>query len=240
LLLFVLTTAAVAAPHGPAERDGHRGLVFGVDGDRLLSFDGAMVAVRQQMGERTGLRLGLSFSWLDGSSETTSAEELDLIFPDSTTTDLETSDRDQDSKDVELDLDLLLIRHTEGGHAVRFFYGAGPVIGYERDKDTNESVDEYDIGTRTRTEVRESTTWRFGLRALVGAEWFLTETISVHAEYRAGAVYSDSEYDEVAVQVVDSGYDQIPIQRITQSRTGDSSGWTVASHGAKVGVSLFF
>lgn len=239
-LVLLLAFSALASTHGPSEREGRRGLVFGVDGDRLLAFDGAMVAVRQQLGERTGLRLGLSFA-LDGrADETTTDRRADLTYPDTSFTQVSTNERSSDDDLVDLDLDLLLIRHDRRPHALRFCYGAGPMVGYRHFEDTEDAAE--DVGSQRRTSSRHqsSTEWSCGLRVLVGAEWFLTESISVHAEYRAGVVYRTSDWEQTTVQVVEPADDQIPRQRTEESATAESDGWTVASHGARVGVSLFF
>lgn len=239
-LLLLLAGAALAAPHGPSEREGRRGLVFGVDGDRLLAFDDAMVAVRQQVGERTGLRLGLTFSLSGGDGGSTSDRQSTVTTADTSYTQTNAIDRTDDGDQVAIEFDLLLIRHGRGDHAIRFFYGAGPVVGYRHDESSEDSVEESDVEGRTSSQSYVSTEWSYGLRGLVGAEWFLTDSISVHAEYRAGLIYRNRDMERVTVQVSEPLDDQFPYRRDEDSRTFKSDDWTVASHGARVGVSLFF
>jgi opacity protein-like surface antigen len=239
-LVLLLAVSALASTHGPSEREGRRGLVFGVDGDRLLAFDGAMVAVRQQIGERTGLRLGLTFSLSGIDEESTSDSQSTVTSADTSYTQTIANEGTGDDDEVALEPDLLLIRHGRSDHAIRFFYGAGPVFGYRHEEMSEASVEEREVEGRTSSRSFVSTTWSYGLRGLVGAEWFLTDSISVHAEYRAGVTYRTRDVERVTLQVREPLDDQLPHRRDEISTTSESDGWTVASHGARVGVSLFF
>lgn len=240
ILVFLLAGIAAAAPHGPSEREGRRGLVFGVEGESLLAFDDAMVAIRQQIGERTGLRLSLTFSQSGGTEDWTSERRSTDTAPDTSFTQTSSGERSADTDIVDLDVDLLFIRHGRGQHALRFFYGAGPMFGYYYSEGTEASVEESEYQGRTSSGTHTSTQWSYGLRLLVGAEWFLTECVSVHAEYRAGLTFHNRDWERASVQLYEPSDDQDPVLRTEDLSTFESEGWTIGSHGARVGVSLFF
>jgi hypothetical protein len=246
--LLALTAASLqaalaladATPHGPAEREGRTGLVFGFDGERLTSFDGAMLALRKQIGQRTGLRLGLSLGFDDGNSDVGTLSERELIFPDSTVIERDDGTDVTDSQSVDLEVDLLLIRHARSGHPVGFFYGAGPLVGYERQERTQQAWLLDETSSRERTSESNETTWRWGLRLVAGIEWFITDAISVHAEYRVGLVYSDHESTSTLREVREYEIEGVPDQIVTDRRERESESWDLDSHGARFGVSMFF
>jgi len=241
LALFQPTLAtADPDPHGPAERAGRTGLVFGFDGERLLAFDGAMLALRKQVGQRTGLRLGLSLGLGDGSTEYRSFEESELVAPDTTFTSQDDDTSTLESQEVDLEVDLLLIRHARSRHPVSFFYGAGPLVGYEHSEETQELRSRDDQSTRERAVENSATTWRWGLRLAAGAEWFITDAISVHAEYRVGLVYSDHESTSSLREVREFDLESVPTQILTDRMERESDGWDLGAHTARFGVSMFF
>jgi hypothetical protein len=240
LITLLVAAAPAGAAHGPEERAGRRGLVFGFNGESFTSFDGATLAIRQQLGERTGLRLGLDIGLSAFDSKIASTQRDELVYPDSTVVDVRDAERSVDDDVVDLDLDLLLIRHSATDRPLRFFYGAGPVVAYSHRDETTRSADVDEDDIRTRTTTLEATTWRYGLRMIVGVEWFITEEISVHAEYAAGALFRDGKTTRTAIEereVLVEG----PIDRRTEFHETDrNDGWDLDTHGARFGVSLFF
>lgn len=62
----------------------------------------------------------------------------------------------------------------------------------------------------------------------------------MHAEYRAGLTYENRESETATLLLIDQIDDAALDRRTVESLASEFDGWTIASHGARVGVSLFF
>lgn len=243
VLAIVLPLTAVADPADDsrlAQLDGRRALVFGVDGERLFSFDGAMIALRQQIGTRTALRLGLDFTLGDLDETSRYDRETVAEFPDTTVTDFWREESDGIDEDLELELDLLILRHLVSDRPVRFYFGAGPSVSYRHVRDTDTSEESQDDRRSRESRELESDTWYYGLRGIVGVEWFVTGAISVHGEYAASLRYLDRETTETSTSSIEYDEASAPIQTQTLDRTTTASGWSFGDAQARFGVSLFY
>jgi len=251
LILVTLAFVSVSLGHnvlaaeteptpGPAALDGRYGLVFGFDGDRLSPFDGAMFALRKQVGQRTGLRLGLSLGFTDLDRDQEAFSETETISPDSTENVVNDRNTIGEEDSLDLEVDLLLIRHAKSTHRLRFFYGAGPMVS-TRQSSTNDRIQGWEDG-QVIEETREttSTTWRYGLRLVAGVEYFFTDAISVHAEYRAGVLYRDQESTSETIREILTEDEGTSDQRRRSFSSYSTQGWEVSDHMARFGVSLFF
>ena len=75
-----------------------------------------------------------------------------------------------------------------------FYYGIGPIAGFERSKQNSNSSstsssNNYDENVNSSTSNRYS----FGLLGSFGVEWFFSDHISLHAEYGLALQYSSTK-----------------------------------------------
>ena len=123
---------------------------------------------------------------------------------------------------------LLYQRYLKAESEVAVYAGLGPTATY----DTNDSKDtSTKTGTDT-TSVRHDkrTTWRTGAAAVLGAEFFATEHVSIHAEYVGYLRYTST--DDVSEYT--SYYGEVSRNKAT------SAGWTVGTGNVRFGLSAYF
>ncbi len=232
--------AATESTPNSAGLDGRYGLVFGFDGNRFSPFDGAMFALRKQVGQRTGLRLGLTLGFMDRDRDRQDVSEIDTIWPD-TTDHLVVEGDDVATEDgFDLEVDLLLIRHAQSNHRLQFFYGAGPTIrARQQNTDSHDQIRQEGRST-FQTRRMSSTVWSYGLRLVAGVEYFFTNSISVHAEYGAGVVYSDQDSTYEFTREIRTEGDEAADERRRSFSSYTAKGWSLSDQVARFGVSLFF
>lgn len=104
--------------------------------------------------------------------------------------------RENDNDYAEGSLTLLFQRYINPDERVAFCWGAGPTTGVNWSKYETRSTD--DIGN-TSTSTHEDREFYVGAKAVLGAECFLIQWISLHAEYYALVVYGDGRHTDTEV-----------------------------------------
>ncbi|MBD3221633.1 hypothetical protein GF314_10360 [bacterium] len=242
LLVAGLAPTCVAAADSPslADREGRSALVFGFNGEWLSQFDDAMFAWRKQVGERTGLRLGLSLGFGDNDLEVIDSREDTFVQPDTTLQQTSSVSDTRMIDDYDVEIDLLLLRHAKAGRRVSLYYGLGPSVAYDRAEQETASLRESDGSTTRETGTATSRTWRYGALVVAGVEWFITDSISLHGEYRAGVHYRDALSErESRREMFEDGGSMATLESL-QTQTREETGWRLDDAGARFGVSVFF
>jgi opacity protein-like surface antigen len=227
---LLLTAALPALADGdpgelpPALRRGANALQFQISNSfRLTSFRGAAVSYQRLLGDRLGLRIGLT---LRGDHDTRD-ESFDFGEEGAATAG---GDFTNWSHEYVLSLKLLAF---QGEAPLTFFYGAGPTVSYESLRNDRASYYPQPDGTiDTVWRQNESETWGVGVTGVAGAQWLLTDFLAVHAEYRATFVYEVTNWTEEQTVSGDSSYDL--------SGGGKTKSPELKSDGVLFGLSVFF
>jgi opacity protein-like surface antigen len=109
---------------------------------------------------------------------------------------------------------------------INLFFGLGPRFGIGAQHFRNPQNAEPDS-----VQSHRNTSWSIGLSGIVGAEWFVTKSISLFTEYNAAAGYQKRDYWET---------DYNPATGIYSLTENKSSKFRVTDLSARLGFSLYF
>lgn len=218
-----LRTAAimvtVAALFGSARADdrsssltaGEWAAQFSVSGGHfvsLRSFDGD-IALKRQVSPRTAWRLSVSGSF---ESDTNSYDH----SPPS-------ASLSQELDRTTTSITVLFQRYTNPGAKANFFWGIGPTAGFG--KTTQKATNDLGQGAHG-----DATELNAGARSLIGVEWFVIRPISLHAEYRATAVFTWWKQT----------YKNLYEGQTVYSNEYRAHQWSAALGGVQFGMSVYF
>ena len=164
--------------------DGAWALSFGIGANfTLTSFDGTTVSWKRFISDNSAIRVGIS----------TSARDMDL--DDDQTRDVNEVEQVTETTHTNTYWDVTLqgyyLRYPVSSSRTRFFWGIGPVVSITNTESSYLVVVDQDSTTYERNE--ENKQRDLGLSAILGAEWFATRNISLHAEYGQTLLYSRIE-----------------------------------------------
>jgi hypothetical protein len=206
-LLVVTLLVPAAARAQDAERahslePGAWALQFSIGGNfRLESFNGSTISLKRHSSARSAWQLGLSPSF-------GSAQEKRTIGPSDSIT---VMDRDSDTAGLEIDLNYT--RYPRPGRTMNLFWTLGPEVSWSRGSQSEVGFEASDRA------------WSVGLGAKLGAEWFATKTLSVHAAYGAGFSYRSFRVTEE--------FEGAP------ERTVEFDSWTIGGRSVQFGASVY-
>lgn len=182
-----------------------------------IMFEGGLssgsLLFKNHFGARNALRLGFSGQFNSGD------EELDVV-------NVGTGDYQNDYSS--LGVDLLYLRYVGPMKSACFYFGAGPFLDLsERTRARSET--EFGVGTYYDSSDEEATT--VGILGALGAEWFISESLSLALEYAISAGYSWYERQEVFERPGD------PVD----TRNWEGHSWEAnASRYGRIGLGLYF
>lgn len=189
--------------------DGSWALQFRVSNDFTLSaFTGRTLSVKHHLSPHWALRLGVSAEQR--------SEELDVTLSVSVST-YGAEKREADQRQYEVALDVL--HYAETGTPIKLYFGGGPFADFFHDEQVRSGV---------HGETVERDRRSYGLRGRLGAEWFVHDHISLHAEYGAHVQWFTSETSPTHGEGGD-----LRIQKHA------SDGWSLEDAGALFGVSVY-
>lgn len=209
-VLFALLPAAAPAadslavavrPHSLLP--GNRALVFEI-GEflKLEAFNRMGIAVKLQHSRTRATRISLTAR----HSHTDMLHTYELDPPDDHRT-------DQLYTVSALDADVLRLHYREAAGSIHPFWGWGPVMKADRRKLDQDRLDSAEEGEDRSTYDAVDVSLGGGLKTVLGAEWFATREISLHAEYGLTLVYTrawtrDTAYSRTATNgLVQTGDD---------------------------------
>ncbi|MDD3643632.1 MAG: hypothetical protein PHQ19_09250 [Candidatus Krumholzibacteria bacterium] len=217
VLIAVLTAAAWTAPvrsqEGPPPendatanslRPGAWAIQFLVEGGSTNIFGVTDLSVKRHLTKRSAVRIGVR---VDVNFEDSNSE-FDLVF-------LEAED-EWSEEETKLDSDNLTVlfealylgylRH-EGRLSI--FAGAGPVTGYlSSSSDRVRTIRYADGSSLVETFTDSDSGWTAGGLGLIGAEYFITKSFSIHTEYRVSLLYQRRTGEESAYREDGGAWDR--------------------------------
>ena len=220
---------------------GRTALTFGLSSssERLVSFDGSLITFKKQFSRRTALRLGLDLNVDLSDSDSDSRTEMTSIDDDTVTNwDEDLQHRDNDAMGV--DLDAVLIHYSGGDRPVHLYYGAGPMVSYAYSRQQNHDEDLLEDLERVRVADSERTTWRLGVRCVLGIEWFAAHWFSLHAEYRVRGNYYHSKSDMETWQISEYTGPTERIEEYIDNGSTTTKDWEIKNDGVVCGASFYF
>ncbi len=171
------------------------------------------ILFKNHFGTRNALRLGFSGRF-------SSADE-ELVVANVGSGDIQ-------SDYISVGADLTYLRYVGPMQSACFYFGAGPFI--ELSEQTRvRSETEFGVGTYYDSSDDEATT--LGILGLIGAEWFIAESLSLAFEYRINAGYRWYTREEEYARPGD------PVE----ARYWEGDSWDVnASRYGRIGLGLYF
>jgi hypothetical protein len=130
---------------------------------------------------------------------------------------------------VTLKVQMLFYR---GDGPIRFFWGAGPKVSYSDLHSEDVNYSPYGDELAYIYYTGDSDKWELGLQGFAGAEWFISEMFSLHAEYAVSGMYAMTDTDERRIYSHDPGSNR--------SISVSSSSWEFDSDGVRFGLSARF
>ena len=189
----------------------------------LKPFNGMMISLKRHFSEGSALRVGVN---LNLTYDDTDFSKWDA--PSDTLHYSSDSTGKQDGQSLELDLMYMGYPNTRA--PVNFFWGTGPLVEYSRAHRESKNVATSQTDTFVQWGETDVYSWEAGLVAAAGVEWFATQGISFHAEYRARATYGASEAEQ------SSGEDSGP----RRSGTAETNSWRFSAVDVVLGLSVYF
>lgn len=193
----------------------------------LSSFQGSLLSGRYHLSSREAVRVGVSVDISSRDSERTQSPSDGTLGERST---------DQEGLFQGYGLFGQYLRYVEASEQIFVIAGVGPRVGFDRDTQDETTVESRSDGTGSVTERRdgETTTYRIGLEAAIGAEWFMHPNISLSVEYPLRFDYTHSE-GETTRTVLKSGTVD---QEIEKERESDQ--YSFGGQSVRVGVTFSF
>jgi opacity protein-like surface antigen len=187
----------------------------------LTSFQGAGLSYKYHLKPLRAVRVGSELSL--------SKSNFDLTEVDSVG-DLETLSKSDQTR-YYVRFNTQLIWYSESYSGISFFYGVGPFLGFSKSEKKDEWVSPYP-GHRTNLD-ETKTGWSLGLTGLVGVEWFVSKSISLHAEYRISLGYSREKREYNRTTISQTGKSYITGNETIKFRQ-------LSSDGVRFGLSVYF
>jgi len=187
----------------------------------LTSFQGAALSYKHHLKPLRAVRVGSELSL--------SKSNFDLTEVDSVG-DLETLSKSDQTR-YYVRFNTQLIWYSESYSGISFFYGVGPFLGFSKSEKKDEWVSPYP-GHRTNLD-ETKTGWSLGLTGLVGVEWFVSKSISLHAEYRISLGYSREKREYNRTTISQTGKSYITGNETIKFRQ-------LSSDGVRFGLSVYF
>jgi hypothetical protein len=219
-LLLAASCALAGGGCGSTGLAGDQAVQFSIDRNfEFNSFQGQLFSYQRFMTDRRALRLAAGLS-LGRDSIDSEAQHSD---------DVNDTELTRWNTDVTLKAQMVFY---EGGGPLYFMWGCGPQVTY-RNYHTENAADQYAGGDVSFILFSyEQNEFGLGLHGFAGVEWFINDTISLHAEYGASAMYIFSGTEEERLETDD------PASYIRE--TVESRGPSFSSDGVRFGISGHF
>ncbi|MFH1891142.1 MAG: hypothetical protein ABIK83_00490 [Candidatus Zixiibacteriota bacterium] len=211
---------------------GSKAMQFQIDDNfQLSSFDGATISFKKYSSARSAKRLGLTiFGSLLGRD----------TYDDNLSGIPGRVDTDRSISTLGLDAQLLFLSYSQVRKSAYFYYGYGPMIGYSLSDNQTESVFIRENLISRVTALDRQYVLSGGGIAIIGVDWFVTDGLSLSAEYGLSLIYRylDNIYRYDYIRR-DSETGDIVAQDSSQ-RDDFERGVLVQSLPVKFGLSVYF
>jgi opacity protein-like surface antigen len=204
---------------------------FGVKSNLTLStFQGTAISLGKFISNYQKYRMGISTNLRvnsgDQDGNSTNADTLYSL-----------NSGDVEDENYSIQLTFQYITYTAPNGLTSIYFGIGPTIGISWFKQSSNSSSTY-VSSYQSLDGRSSTSkeYSIGFLGSCGVEWFLSEHISIHAEYGLALQYYTKKGEtESYNKHSSSNY----IQPLSESHSNDSSsGWSLSGQNVLFGLSV--
>lgn len=184
LILFLLAFIGIAGRSTAQETqttqwltDSSKAIQFGIGNNfGLEAFDYKSISFKTHLSSLRAIRIGVNASGSTSKQERTSF----------------LGSYDQLSS-IALGISTHFLWYFETESDVFLFLGAGPLVEYSHSRGDYSYVSEH------------TTIWTVGVGGAIGAEWFATRHIAIHAEYQAAGRYTSGKSESLDDRVPEEG-----------------------------------
>ena len=235
LLLFLIAPLLIAQSENSVNEkekvnsleSGSWSLQFQItDNFQLKSFSGQTISVKYHFTESSAIRTGLTLNTRSADYETS--------YPD--LVEENNSDKSEnDRSEISLNTDYLFYLAPENN--LNFFFGGGLEFNFSKTKSSDSRREIYSDTTYSiRTESRDNKSHGYGVRLLVGVEWFVNSYISFHAEYSTKITYELIDYKRIA----ETNYIDPSREGIVRKENSEGDTINIYPYSVQFGLSVYF
>lgn len=239
ILAAIMTVTAIPGFQSQAKAEGEKNylvrgswsLQFRISNNFTLSnFEGALISAKRHLSEKSAIRFGLSLS---GSTGDVSSDNISSM-QDSAISNTQNNSSDGELNDITVGVTSQIMFYTTSDKKINFYFGVGPDFSYSRSRrDYDLQYIRTDFPIRNGVNNDYSRTWTFGLLGSWGVEYFITQKLSLMAEYGAGMGYH-SRYRETKRS------EFLEDRTTTDLRTEEENRFRFYSSNVNFGLSIYF
>jgi hypothetical protein len=223
---FQLSNGQSSSPDEIPFTEHSRALQFQIASNfTLSSFQGATISYKYHLDPLTAVRVGLSLSFSSANQD----ENLNSYAADTLS---DGSHNTLDQTGIGIQINAQQIWYQKNSTGILFFFGTGPVIGFNRTSNNGQQIPSPVTGSQqTYKTDGTGTTWSLGMTGVAGVEWFASKTISLHAEYGLTFGYYWAKNESSST---------FPGSGNKSSSSATSTIWKLSSTGVRFGMSVYF
>ena len=247
MIVYVAVISCLVSPRAIAEdvrshslEPGRWALMFALDDedDRLVSFNNMTFAMKKHISAQSAVRLEAGLRLGHDEFEDVERRSEAISYPDTLLTDSSRLDHGRGYENYDIHLAIALIRYPSVGEQLNAYYGFGPTLGYRYDHRTVTDIRDLRNGDAVQSYSEERTirTWSAGLQIMAGAEWFATQSVSLHIEYFARMVFMNQDGSIVRSRI--SRHEEYIRSEVSEMDTS-SEGWRFWGNRVIIGASFY-
>jgi hypothetical protein len=226
----IYTNGQEQPSHANSLKSGAMALEFGIRNNLTLSsFQGATLSAQYNLSQTNAIRAGVGLSGNNGDSNTLGS----LTIAD-TNANSSSGGSSQNSDAITFTLQYLWYMNPDD--IVNFYLGAGPQVQYSHSHDNEQTISASSNNYWSKSIYNYTdNSWWVGVSAVMGVEWFVTKSISLHSEYGISILYN---------RYTSKGSQGILASDPSSSNINNSSaggrGWQLGNSGVNFGLSVYF
>jgi hypothetical protein len=149
---------------------GSKAIQFGIASNLTLKkFQEMAFSGKKHISDKSAVRIGIDLNFLISDVD----KDVFSIRHDTTTSQVE-----ETYNNDEIDLWVQFMRYSSINNSIKFYWAGGPIFGFER-----WFYKKRDDTPQLSGRSQETLIWLVGTSWTVGAEWFATPELGLHAEY---------------------------------------------------------
>ncbi|NLT50263.1 MAG: outer membrane beta-barrel protein [Ignavibacteria bacterium] len=198
---------------------GSWALQFGISNNFTLSnFNGSTFSGKYHLTDNSAIRVGLTLSGQTGDRDQSSSTKYNPSA---------SNEQSKPFEDYNLTLKTAYLFYPNNDKQIKLYFGAGPILGWSKyEVSGTDNNYQNDTLNNSLTEKITRNNLQVGLNGILGAEYFLTSYLSVHAEYSATFAYQIQKQKNSGerIYIYDKNNPQITESDIKQTSWGFYSG----------------
>ena len=205
---------------------------FGISSNlTLTTFQGATISVGKFATDYHKIRFGISVSATDGSGDHTGNNyNADTLSGRNT--------RTEENEGYAFEIKCQYLTYATPDAHTSMYFGVGPLAGISWSKSSREETSTFGSSQSQSTSNSDQRTSSVGVLVSVGAEWFFSEHVSLHAEYGLSAAYFRTKGESSGSSKY--SYPGSPTASSRISGSDSFSNWSLSGQNVLFGLSINF